>query len=233
VGRGNSNIVTLFPASIELGINKVVSDATVKTGDTLTYTVVVSNSGSIDVSGGIISDTLPAGVNWVDGSTLLQPSSAGTLGSPPHVASGLYITAGTSVTLTYQVTVTGSQSVVTNTASVTTTQVITPIEADVSFQLVQSLTVNKIVVGGPLDVDDFPLFVNGVAVTSGVANELPAGSYLVSETSVPSYSATFGGDCDSDGNVTLAIGEQLTCTLTNTHETGSANQDIFLPIIVR
>ena len=27
---------------------------------TLTYTVVVSNSGSIDVSGGIISDTVPA-----------------------------------------------------------------------------------------------------------------------------------------------------------------------------
>ena len=233
VGRGKSNIVTLFPASIALGIDKAVSDSTAKKGDTLTYTVVVSNSGSIDVSGGIISDTLPTGVNWVDGSTLLQPSSAGTPGSPPHLASGLYITAGTSVTLTYQVTVTGSQSVVTNKVSVTTTQVITPIAATAAFQLVQSLTVNKVVVGGPLGVDDFPLFINDTPVTSGVAVELPAGPYVVSETSSPDYSVAIGGDCDSGGNVTLGIGEQLTCTLTNTYEGASNDEEIFLPFVIR
>jgi len=233
VGRGKSNIVTLFPASIALGIDKAVSDSTAKKGDTLTYTVVVSNSGSIDVSGGIISDTLPTGVNWVDGSTLLQPSSAGTPGSPPHLASGLYITAGTSVTLTYQVTVTGSQSVVTNKVSVTTTQVITPIAATAAFQLVQSLTVNKVVVGGPLGVDDFPLFINDTPVTSGVAVELPAGPYVVSETSSPNYSVVIGGDCDSGGNVTLGIGEQLTCTLTNTYEGASNDEEIFLPFVIR
>ena len=97
----------------------------------------------------------------------------------------------------------------------------------------QTLTVEKVVVGGPLDVDDFPLFIDGTPVTSGVTNELAAGSYVVSETGVPSYSAVFSGDCDSVGNVTLGIGENLTCTLTNTYQSGSPKQDIYLPVIVR
>lgn len=81
-----------------------------------------------------------------------------------------------------------------------------------------TLTVTKIVVndnGGLLAVSDFPLFVNGTSVTSGISNLVTPGSYTVSETSNPNYTGTFSGDCDVTGNVILAEGDNKTCTLTN------------------
>ena len=80
----------------------------------------------------------------------------------------------------------------------------------------QTLTVSKVVADGPLSADDFELFVNGNPVTNGVALELPPGAYTVSESSVPTYTASFSGDCDASGLVNLAIGEQALCVLTNT-----------------
>ncbi|HTM69094.1 MAG TPA: hypothetical protein VL426_07460 [Candidatus Binatia bacterium] len=80
------------------------------------------------------------------------------------------------------------------------------------------LTVTKIVVnddGGTKVVSDFSLFVNSVPVTSGAPSTLPAGSYIVSETPDAGYAGTIGGDCDSQGNVTLAAGDNKTCTITN------------------
>ncbi len=81
-----------------------------------------------------------------------------------------------------------------------------------------SLTVTKIVIndnGGDAVVADFPLFVNGNPVTSGVANTLNAGDYTVSETNLPGYSATIGGDCAADGTINLDPGETAECTITN------------------
>jgi len=70
--------------------------------------------------------------------------------------------------------------------------------------------------GGVLNVVDFPLFVNNTAVQSGVANGFNAGVYTVSETNQAGYEAgTWGGDCAADGTITLAIGDDKTCTLTN------------------
>ncbi|HTK04889.1 MAG TPA: hypothetical protein VL500_04855, partial [Candidatus Eisenbacteria bacterium] len=81
-----------------------------------------------------------------------------------------------------------------------------------------TLTVTKVVVnddGGTKVVSDFPLFVNGVQKASGVPSTYSAGSYVVSETSDPGYAGTISGDCDSQGNVTLAAGDTKSCTITN------------------
>ena len=83
-----------------------------------------------------------------------------------------------------------------------------------------SLTVTKTVVNddsGELDVSDFPLFVGGVSVTSGVATTtLTPGTYTVSETGDPDYVAgDWGGDCAADGSITLVDGDVKTCTITN------------------
>ena len=41
-------------------------------------------------------------------------------------------------------------------------------------------------------------------------------SYTVSETGgATGYAASFSGDCDANGSVTLAAGTQKTCTITN------------------
>jgi Prealbumin-like fold domain len=80
------------------------------------------------------------------------------------------------------------------------------------------LTVTKIVVndnGGSKQVSDFPLFVDGNPVTSGVKNTSTVGSHSVSETTDPGYTATIGGDCAADGIITLVAGDDKTCTITN------------------
>ena len=97
-------------------------------GDTLTYTIIVSNTGPVDATGGVISDTLPSGVNLV--SVVLEPASSGiTSTTPPALATGLTITAGERITLSVVVTVSGPLAdgdILSNTASVTGTKVITP-----------------------------------------------------------------------------------------------------------
>jgi hypothetical protein len=64
-------------------------------------------------------------------------------------------------------------------------------------------------------VADFPLFVDGNPVTSGVQATFSAGAHTVTETGIPTYAAAFTGDCAPDGALTLALGEVKTCTITN------------------
>src|SRR3989338_3015750 len=81
-----------------------------------------------------------------------------------------------------------------------------------------TIRVNKVVVndnGGTKVIADFPLFVNTTAVTSGVVNTFSSGTYTVSETNQPGYTATISGDCSASGSVTLAAGENKVCTITN------------------
>ncbi len=55
-----------------------------------------------------------------------------------------------------------------------------------------------------------------VGLTSpGRSYTLTAGTYAVSEDANAAYTASFSGDCDSSGNVTLTAGSNLTCTITN------------------
>ncbi|MFZ2521880.1 MAG: VWA domain-containing protein [Minisyncoccia bacterium] len=85
-----------------------------------------------------------------------------------------------------------------------------------------TLTVTKVVVSGndptPASIGDFPLFVDGLSVVSGVSTTTIAGSHVVSETNNdPDYTSVIGGpDCDANGNVTVPIGGVASCTITNT-----------------
>jgi len=80
------------------------------------------------------------------------------------------------------------------------------------------LIVNKVVVnnnGGNNGTADFQLKVDNANVVSGDSNVFSAGAHVVSETGVSGYAATFAGDCDNDGDVTLVAGQTKTCTITN------------------
>lgn len=89
------------------------------------------------------------------------------------------------------------------------------------------ITVVKEVVnddGGTLGVGDFPLFLNGGAVTSGTANYVTPGEYTASETNQDGYAAS-GPVCLDDGSganvghpVDLDNGQTVTCTITNDDE---------------
>jgi predicted ribosomally synthesized peptide with SipW-like signal peptide len=112
--------------------------------------------------------------------------------------------------------------------------------ADVTFNVVQArnnkgyrcvppavrptgqVVVTKIVIndnGGNNVVANFNLFLDdglvASAVTSGSTSTLPVGSYTVTETGVAGYQATFSGDCNQDGDVTVVNGQTKYCTITN------------------
>jgi uncharacterized repeat protein (TIGR01451 family)/LPXTG-motif cell wall-anchored protein len=81
-----------------------------------------------------------------------------------------------------------------------------------------TLTLVKTVEGGPLSDSDFPAFIDGDAADWGVAYTLNPGDYTASETTQDNYTAgDWGGDCATDGTVTLGQGQHLTCTITNTY----------------
>lgn len=85
---------------------------------------------------------------------------------------------------------------------------------DVAPQLI----VNKVVVndnGGTKVIVDFPLFVDGGSVVSGVTNTTTIGVHTVSETTSSGYTSTIGGDCAANGTITLALGDVKTCTIVN------------------
>jgi parallel beta-helix repeat protein len=81
------------------------------------------------------------------------------------------------------------------------------------------LTIIKSVIndnGGTKVVGDFPLFIDGFSVMSGVASTTSVGAHTVSETPQAGYTAgVWSGDCATDGTITLAPGQVATCTITN------------------
>lgn len=90
------------------------------------------------------------------------------------------------------------------------------------------LTVTKIVTndnGGAKVIADFPLFVDGNPVTSGIKNIFSAGAHTISETGDPGYTETIGGNCASDGTISLSPGDDLTCTITNNDNAPSLTLD--------
>ncbi len=125
-GKANQGAAYVF-GLVQLNLGKTVDDETPAPGQTITYTIVVSNSG-VTATGAVVSDTLPTGLNFV-GPVTIQ-GSGGTTGTPPTLASGLTISAGQRITLTFPVTVStnlAAASLLTNTAEVTSTAVSAPV----------------------------------------------------------------------------------------------------------
>lgn len=92
-----------------------------------------------------------------------------------------------------------------------------------------TINVVKLVIndnGRTKTVADFSLFVNGIAVTSGVTNTFaaPASAYTITETPDPLYTRTFSGDCGADGRIALNPGDNRFCIVTN--------NDIGAPVVV-
>lgn len=81
------------------------------------------------------------------------------------------------------------------------------------------LTVTKVVVNdsgvGTKTVSDFTLFIDGFSVVSGIASTTVVGLHTVSETADSGYTSVIGGDCNSDGTITLVVGDTKICTITN------------------
>lgn len=86
--------------------------------------------------------------------------------------------------------------------------------------LVKTVTNNN---GGTKVISDFPLFIDGVAALSGTKYEVSANvEHTASETGSSDYTASvWGGNCSSDGKITLLPGDDKTCTITNDDKAGT------------
>jgi hypothetical protein len=105
-----------------------------------------------------------------------------------------------------------------------------------------TLTVNKVCVP-TTDNGKFNLRIDGVIAGSGTdalcggttgAVVSTIGSHTVSETggtgtNLTSYNSVIGGQCAADGTVSLAAGENKTCTITNTRKPGLTVNKVCLP----
>jgi len=124
-----------YEAQPVLSLTKTVDDGTVWRGQRVTYTVAVSNTGSLTATAVRISDTLPADLLLAGPATLTPPQAAAVLASVqgdfPNLASNVTIAPGQRVIVTFAATIgvgpDGAGHIITNTASVTSSDVISPV----------------------------------------------------------------------------------------------------------
>src|SRR5262249_43011697 len=70
--------------------------------------------------------------------------------------------------------------------------------------------------GGTATADQYTLKVGSTTVINGTQTSIPVGKYVVSESGpTAGYAASFSGDCDAQGNLTVQSGQAYTCTITN------------------
>ena len=106
--------VALGAASADLSVTKTTTTTEAQTGDTVFFTITVSNAGPSTASNVVVTDELPSGLALV-----LASPSQGTCNGTTTINCNLgNILAGGNATITLQTTVTGTSGTISNTASV-------------------------------------------------------------------------------------------------------------------
>lgn len=172
----------------------IVQKTTVPAGDPTVFNITASGSGTITGGGsGTVSDAQDMDYEVMPGTYSVSETADSAVWNTDNQCAGIAVAAGE--TKYCQITNTKKKA---------------------------HLTVTKYVDNGPLGVSDFPLFVtpeggSAQSVTSGISIEIDPGSYTVGETNNYSYydSAVIGGDCDSDGTISVAPGQDAKCTIHN------------------
>ena len=83
-GPGNdaTSISTLAVTNADLAVSKAVSAATAAAGDSLTYTLNVTNPAGVSVANVVVTDTLPAGAILISASPDCQPEAGALICRP-------------------------------------------------------------------------------------------------------------------------------------------------------
>jgi len=115
-----SNPVTADVETVGLNMVKTVNKSFVQVGDTATYTVVITNTGTVSTDNVIFKDTPPAGTTFIPGT--FRINGVPQLGASPVIGVNLgSIPAGGSVTVSFDVSIDSlpPSGQITNTASST------------------------------------------------------------------------------------------------------------------
>ncbi|TWU58492.1 Large cysteine-rich periplasmic protein omcB precursor [Rubripirellula tenax] len=113
VGEDDQASVSLTPQLVDLALMKVIDDATPNVGDSIAYTLTLSNAGPSAATGVAVTDRLPDGLTFAD-----FVASQGSYNSASGVWNVGSVATGVTPTLTINATV-GNTRGVTNTAEIT------------------------------------------------------------------------------------------------------------------
>lgn len=204
------------------------SSGTMNTVDNTTVTlngqgVYIFKSGGALTTGAnskvvLTNGALAQNVYWIPGSTATLGANSATSATPTFVGNIIADALGsTGITIGKFVNIRGRLLAFGHTVTTDSDTITVP----------TSLHVIKLVVGGTATASDFTVHVKqggsdvftptAGAAAPGTTYALSAGNYVVSENANASYTTTFTGTgCDSSGNVTLATGDDKTCTIVNT-----------------
>src|SRR5262249_55236855 len=111
--NNNAASVQVTPQPADLALGKQVSNATPAVGDTITFTITLTNNGPATATGVAVTDLLPAGLTFVSATP-----SQGTYNSMTGAWTVGTVTTAVPQTLLISAQVTGSTAM-TNTATVT------------------------------------------------------------------------------------------------------------------
>ncbi|MCH8991827.1 MAG: DUF11 domain-containing protein, partial [Acidobacteria bacterium] len=214
---------TRITREADLSVTKTDSPDPVVAGETLTYTITVTNLGPSDASGVTVTDLLPAEATFVS-STPGSPDCAHSAGVVTCDLGG--IAAGDSATVTITVTTDPSLAegaTITNTASAAATEPDpatandsvtedTTITREADLSIAKSDDIDPAIAGGPLTytitvTNLGPSDASGVTVT----DTLPAGTTFVSGVGCTVASGVV--TCDLGD---IAVGANATATITVT-----------------
>jgi uncharacterized repeat protein (TIGR01451 family) len=217
----NTAGTTVTTQQADLGLDKRVDNPTPNVGDTITYTLTLTDNGPNDATGVAVSDRLPAGLSFVTSS-----ASEGNYDPAAGVWTVGAVAVGTPQTLQIKATVV-SHATITNAAVIarsnqfdpdpnnnSSSATVTPQQAD--------LAVTKKVDNPSPNVGDIVHFTIAVndhgpdnATNVSIQDLLPAGLAFVSDTaSQGTYDPTTGvwtvGTVDTTNSQTLVVAARVT-----------------------
>ncbi|MFC1879165.1 choice-of-anchor Q domain-containing protein [Chloroflexota bacterium] len=115
---------------VHLALEKMVNDSNPDPGETITFTMLAGNYHSDTVTGAIISETMPAGLNFI-GPVTLDPPESGMGGlADPFLVTDMEIIAGQIVTVTFPVSISyglPGDTQILNTAIISSNAVVYPV----------------------------------------------------------------------------------------------------------
>lgn len=233
-----SNTLTIPVSSPNLAVLKSTATTSTTIGDTITYSVTLTNNGIATVNNVVFTDALPGGTAFVTGSVLVDgvarpgasPSTGVTIGS---------IAPGASVTVAFTVTVTSlpATGVLNNQSSVSFTSgalsniafsniVTTPVYQPVLTAAKSSSSVNA-TVG---DTITYTVLVNNTGnypATATLTDTIPAGTTLIANSVLINGLPSPGADPATGFTLgSIAAGTSLTVTFSVLISTLPASQQL-------
>lgn len=225
-GSSDSNVVTTQINSAIVAATKTADLAFANVGDTVTYTITLTNSGNVAANNVVLTDAIPAGTTFVPGSLV------GATGTPPTLTLTNPIAANGTATITFDVLIGNSlpgSNPLENSVVATFTYMVNPAEPNsvsgtaIGGPAITQVNTAKLVITKSADkfisyINDIITYQISVKNTGNVSADnivltdlLPTGVSYVAGSLV--VSVPYSGTLDSGLSLTSSIASEQIITL--------------------